>query len=128
MHFLQEQFMIKKSTKEIPAFVAGDATLIKEILHPKNQEVILPYSIAHATLDPGKSSLPHILRSSSEVYYILSGKGKVVIDGVTQAVETGDLVFIPAGARQELQNDSSAPITFLCIVAPPWNKEDERVF
>ena len=120
--------MIVKATHDTPAFKAGDATLIREILHPKHEGFPLPYSIAHASLEPGQSSLPHALQTSSEVYYILSGNGVVLIDGKPAPVTTGDLVFIPPGVRQELRNEGMEPITFLCVVAPPWNKEDEVVF
>ena len=61
--------MLIKDIQQIPSFLAGDHTVLKEILHPKNDDVDIGYSIAYASLDAGKKSVPHQLKSS-EVYII----------------------------------------------------------
>lgn len=40
---------------------------------------------------------PHYHRRSTELYYVLSGEGSVVLDGVEHAVRAGTLVHIPPG-------------------------------
>ncbi len=119
--------MIIRKVTDAPAFTAGDNTEIREILHPKNDPVSLNYSLAHASLQPGEASLPHVLRERSEVYFILAGKGRVHIDGEERGLETGELVFIPAGAEQFIENTGADRLDFLCIVSPPWAPEDEFV-
>ncbi len=119
--------MLTKSLNQIEAFLAGDKTMIKEVLHPKNDQLDLPYSLAHASVGVGQSSLPHLLKGS-EVYYILQGKGRVVIDEESRLLEVGDLVFIPAGAHQHIQNVGEEELRFLCIVAPAWSEEEEEIF
>ena len=42
------------------------------------------FSLAHAMLNPGKSSLPHYLKESIEVYYILDGEGLMDINNETK--------------------------------------------
>ncbi len=114
---------------EIASFIAGDKTTIKEVLHPKSDPGADPsYSLAYATLSEGTTSLPHRLRGSSEVYVITEGKGKVHIDQETRDVSKGDIVFIPPGARQYIQNTGNETLGFYCIVAPPWREEAEDVF
>ena len=66
--------MLKKSLKNIPTFIAGDKTIIQEFIHPKNDGVDVQYSLAHAIVEVGKSSEPHILHQSSELYVILEGE------------------------------------------------------
>jgi hypothetical protein len=66
-------------------FVAGDGTLLRELLHPDKQAISLRYSLAHAIVPAGQTSQPHSL-TTSEVYYILSGTGEMYIDGETQLV------------------------------------------
>jgi mannose-6-phosphate isomerase-like protein (cupin superfamily) len=55
----------------------------------------LPYSIAHAILEPGAASLPHRLKTSSEVYFILEGEGEMHIDSEQAKVVTGQAILIP---------------------------------
>lgn len=118
--------MLSKSLNQLNAFLAGDETLIKELLHPKNDQLELPYSLAHASLPPGKDSLPHLL-TGSEVYYILQGEGTVWIDGESQKMTVGDFVYIPPGAHQHICNDGKGSLDFLCIVAPAWSETGEEL-
>ncbi len=119
--------MLKKSVKTTKAFLAGDKTLIREVLHPKNETINLPYSLAHATLEPGQASEPHILTTSSEVYVFVRGSGQVFVNEESTQVEPGNVIHIPAGASQYVINDGSEPLEFWCIVAPPWSANDEMV-
>ena len=57
-------------------FIAGDSTRLRELLHPDKQPLALRYSLAHATLPVGETSQPHSI-NTSEVYYILSGRGEM---------------------------------------------------
>jgi len=120
--------MFFKSLDQISSFVAGDETIIKEWLHPKNDAVDTNYSLAFAEVEPGKASLPHALTTSSEAYVIIAGEGIAYVGEKSQAVKPGDLVLIPAGAKQYIENTGSENLRFLCIVSPPWSKEDEIVF
>ena len=118
--------MLKK-LKDIPQFTAGDKTILREVLHPKNDAIEMNYSMAHAVVLVGEKSLPHILHGRSEVYFILSGKGEVHIDEETQVMEIGDTVFIPAGARQWIENMGEVELVFLAMVSPPWSEGSEEV-
>lgn len=119
--------MIHKSIKNLNSFKAGDLTDIIEVLHPKNDHIELGYSLAHASLDAGKSSLPHILKECSELYYFLKGKAKVIIGKEEKEVGEGDIVLVPAGATQYVVNLGDTKLEFLCIVSPGWYEEQEEV-
>ena len=109
-----------------PPFVAGDETLLREVLHTDRDNAALPYSQAHAALSPGKRSLAHRLRGS-EVYYVLQGQGKMHIDGESGEVRAGHVVYVPPGATQFIENTGDDELAFLCIVHPAWRAEDEDV-
>lgn len=117
-----------KSLLENPEFIAGDDTRIREVLHPKNDGIESAYSLAHASLDPGKSSLPHALNEQSELYYILRGSGVAYINEEAYPMTVGDSLLIPKGAKQYMVNEGDEVLDFLCVVSPPWRKEDEQVF
>jgi mannose-6-phosphate isomerase-like protein (cupin superfamily) len=119
--------MLVRKLNACDEFIAGDSTRLRELLHPDKQPLELHYSLAHATLAVGETSQPHSLKTS-EVYYILSGEGKMHIGEETQLVEPGDAVYIPPNARQFIHSCGSEPLVFICIVDPAWRKEDETVY
>jgi len=121
--------MFKKDLSDGSRFIALDGTDICELLHPdrENEDLFMGYSLAHAQLRPGEASKPHRLKTSSEVYFILKGRGRMKIDDESADVEPGTVIYIPPGSRQNIENMGDGPLTFLCIVRPPWHEEDEVV-
>ncbi|MBD2034912.1 cupin domain-containing protein [Leptolyngbya sp. FACHB-321] len=119
--------MLIQKLSECPEFTAGDGTLLRELLHPDKQAIALRYSLAHAIVPVGQTSLPHAL-TTSEVYYILSGQGEMHINDEHQAVEPGDTVYIPPNAKQFIHNNGTEPLVFICLVDPAWRKEDETIY
>jgi mannose-6-phosphate isomerase-like protein (cupin superfamily) len=118
---------IHKQLEAIKAFTAGDDTEIREVLHPENDGVDFGFSLAHATLQPGEASRPHVLHGRSETYIIEQGKGSAFIDGQSMEAKPGSVVFIPPGADQYIQNTGEVPLKFWCVVCPPWTAETEEV-
>lgn len=119
--------MLVQKLNNCPEFTAGDGTLLRELLHPDKQPIELRYSLAHAIVPVGQTSIPHTL-TTSEVYYILQGVGEMQIDGEIQRVEPGDTIYIPPNARQFIHNCGTEPLIFICIVDPAWRKEDETIY
>jgi mannose-6-phosphate isomerase-like protein (cupin superfamily) len=119
--------MLVQKLKGCAEFLAGDGTQLRELLHPEKQPIELRYSLAHATVQIGQTSVLHSL-TTSEVYYILSGTGEMHIDDEKQLVEAGDTIYIPPNAKQYIYNAGSEPLVFICIVDPAWRKEDETVY
>ncbi len=116
-----------RKLKDIKEFKAGDSTTLKEILHPDRDYLFDGrYSFAHATLGVGESSKKHRLKSS-EVYYILQGRGEMTIDDETAIVEVGDTIEIEPNVVQSIKNIGDCELTFLCIVDPAWNADDEEI-
>lgn len=112
--------------KNCEEFTAGDNTILRELFHPDKAALQLRYSLAHAIVRPGLTSYPHRL-TTSEVYYILEGKGLMFIDDETSEVFPGQAVYIPPNAKQCIQNTGTVDLVFLAIVDPAWRKEDETV-
>lgn len=118
--------MFLRDLADCPLFIAGDGTHLREILHPDKAALALRYSLAHAVVLPGEASLPHRL-TTSEVYYLLAGSGRMHIDDEQAPVQAGQTVYIPPGARQWIENTGSTDLAFLCIVDPAWQPADEEV-
>ena len=118
--------MIIKKLNKCSAFIAGDKTIIRELMHPSNDEVSIGYSLAHAEVKKGQSSVAHRLKGS-ELYYILKGNGKMHVDDSSFEVETGDCFVVPPNALQYIDNTGNESLLFLCIVEPFWQESDEII-
>lgn len=119
--------MLVRNLQDCEMFVAGDNTQLRELLHPDKQPLDLRYSLAHAIVPAGQTSIDHAL-TTSEVYYILSGQGEMHINDEVQAVGPGAAIYIPPQARQHIHNTGTEPLVFICIVDPAWRAEDETVY
>lgn len=51
------------------------------------------------TLNPGHSMNYHSHKRREEVWVVISGNGKVILDGSTRDIKTGDVIKIPVGAK-----------------------------
>jgi len=119
--------MFIKNLKDCEEFIAGDNSLLRELLHPDKADLDIRYSLAHAIIQPGQTTMSHSLKTS-EVYYIMEGEGMMHIDDETARVRPGQAVYIPPNSRQYIRNIGNTDLVFLCIVDPAWRKEDEEVF
>ncbi len=107
-------------------FLGGDHSILRELLHPDKADLSIRYSLAHARVRPGTATRPHRLRTA-EVYYILTGQGRMHIGAEVSEVSADCAVYIPPGATQCIENIGPADLVFLCIVDPAWRPEDEEV-
>lgn len=116
--------MVIKDLQNCEEIIAGDNSILREVLHPKNEKLQIRYSLAHALIKPGDTSLPHKMKTS-EVYYILEGEGIMFIDNESAKIHEGQAIYIPPSSKQYLQNTGNHDLKFLCIVDPAWRPEDE---
>ena len=116
--------MFVKNINDCPEFTANDGCRIREWLHPKNNNIDLPYSVATATIGIGQQSYRHKLEQT-EVYLITSGQGRMHIDAEELCVSAGDAVLIPSQATQWVENIGKELLHFIAIVNPPWSEEGD---
>jgi mannose-6-phosphate isomerase-like protein (cupin superfamily) len=122
------QAMRIRRLTDCPEITAGDLTRLRELLHPcRDYPFEGRYSLAHAIVAPGWKSRRHRLKTD-EVYYILSGRGRMHVDEESAEVGPGDALEIPPGSVQWIENIGPDELSFLCIVDPAWRAEDEEVF
>lgn len=82
-------------------------------------------SIARARVPVGVTTRWHRLRDTVERYLIQSGRGVVEIDaGPPREVAIGDLVLIPAMARQRIHNPGPDDLVFLAICSPRFDPDN----
>ena len=118
--------MLIRILEDCDEIVTGDHSLLKELFNPSKDEIKTGYSLAHAKVLPGETTLAHKLKSS-EVYYILEGSGTMFVDDERGEISEGQAVYIPPGAVQKIENTGVTDLKFLCIVDPAWKPEDEEL-
>lgn len=66
---------------------------------------------------PAGASVPfvHSHKQNEEIYAILEGEGKAVIDGETVALKAGDFLRISPSAKRQFFAAEKSAIKYLCI-------------
>jgi len=118
--------MFVKYLKDCRQFIAGDGSLLRELLHPDKATIQTRYSLALAKVVAGQKTKRHKLKSS-EVYYVTVGQGFMHIDQESFEVGPECAIYIPPDAVQYIENTGDSDLKFLCIVDPAWREEDEEV-
>lgn len=72
--------------------------------------------IMKAVLEQGCSIGLHTHTDSSEVVYILSGKGVCLLGGEKETVEAGQVHYCPKGSSHSMANENVEPLVVLCVV------------
>ncbi len=60
----------------------------------------------------------HYHSAYDETYYLLSGEGKIRLDGCEYVLRPGAVVVIPAGVAHELESGTEAPLEFVIFGTP----------
>jgi mannose-6-phosphate isomerase-like protein (cupin superfamily) len=121
--------MLIRDTGSCPHERVLDRSLLCELLHPDKAAGAgdLSCSIAHAIVPAGEETLPHRLRQSTELYYILRGTGEMHIGNECAVMRPGQIVLIPPRATQYIRNAGEGDLEFLCIVSPKWQADNEEL-
>ncbi len=105
-----------KANATTPEYFFAEGCFITELSNSGDDPEV---SIARARLEPDKTTRWHYLRGTTERYVVLQGAGLVEVDDLpAQHVSSGDVVIIPAGARQRISNTGTIDLVFLAICSP----------
>jgi mannose-6-phosphate isomerase-like protein (cupin superfamily) len=100
----------------------GEETLTAEgchILETWNRGQDPDLSVARARVAPGVTTRWHRLQGIAERYLILSGQGVAEVKGLgSTPVQTGDLLYIPAGLAQRIRNTGEDDLLFYALCTP----------
>ncbi|HEY0545421.1 MAG TPA: cupin domain-containing protein [Pyrinomonadaceae bacterium] len=83
-------------------------------------------SLAEEILPAGATVGRHHHLETEEIYYILRGKGRMIVGDETREVEAGDAVFIPRGHTHTLENTGREAMTILLVCGPAHSFADHH--
>lgn len=55
---------------------------------------------------------------NDQVLYLVAGRGEVILNGVAEPFETGDVVLVPAGTMHNFTAASNEPLKIITVYAP----------
>jgi mannose-6-phosphate isomerase-like protein (cupin superfamily) len=118
--------MRKANVDDVESFVALDGSAIRELAgpawsHARNQ------SLAEATVPPRGETAEHFHRRSEELYYFMSGAGRMRLGDQESEVRAGDCVVIAPGQPHKLWNRGAEPLVLLCCCAPAYSDDDTEL-
>jgi len=66
---------------------------------------------------PAGAGVPfvHSHKKNEEIYAVLSGRGKAVIDGEAVPLSAGDWIRVAPAAKRQFSAAEDSPISFICI-------------
>ncbi|HZE05155.1 MAG TPA: cupin domain-containing protein [Solirubrobacteraceae bacterium] len=115
--------MEKANLEALRSFITADGSTIRELAGPAWTRA-RHQSLAEATVDPGGQTAEHYHPQTEELYYFVSGAGRMRLGDEEAAVVTGDCVVIPPGTPHKLWNPGSEPLVLLCCCAPAYSDDD----
>jgi mannose-6-phosphate isomerase-like protein (cupin superfamily) len=107
-------------------FITKDTSEIREIMAYRNSSCERT-SLAEATLYPGRHTENHRHAVTEEIYYVLAGRGRIVVKGEASEIGPGDAILIPPGHAHQTWNTGEEALVFLCICAPAYEHHDTMI-
>ncbi|MBQ8374500.1 MAG: cupin domain-containing protein [Clostridia bacterium] len=95
---------------ELKAFYGGEGALIANMYVDEKNKIL------RGKLVPGATIGLHRHVPSSEIIFILSGKGKAICDGAEEFLFAGDCHYCPQGSEHSLINIGDEELCFYAVV------------
>ena len=112
--------LTRKEHIEIP-FESNTGEKVYEMLGaPEAIGGVTHQSFSHVVIPAGCTSRPHYHPVAEETYYILSGEGRMVVDGKQMRLVPGDALLILPPEVHQIFNDTDADLEFIAVCAPAW--------
>jgi quercetin dioxygenase-like cupin family protein len=85
-------------------------------------------SVCVIRVAPGDKVRPaHSHPQGEEVIYIISGSGRVLVEGEVAQVRAGSTVLFPQGAVHMLHNTGTEEMKVVCFFAPPTSLDNYKM-
>lgn len=73
-------------------------------------------NVTHVRIHPGETVPTHTHQDEDQIYFVVSGTGFVVLDGVRTDVSAGSSVLIALGTEHEITNTGFEPLDYVFFV------------
>jgi mannose-6-phosphate isomerase-like protein (cupin superfamily) len=102
-----------------PVFLSGDhggegTVLFRRLFGPGDWEGSIDF-VDHAIVLPGTSIGVHRHEGNDEIYLVVSGTARMVVDGTEHRIAARDVVVTPSGSSHGLVNDGDEPLVMFVV-------------
>jgi len=113
--FIQKnkEVLLMKIEKISEKMIYSDATFTKRLIF--NEEKVLNFAL---NLKPGQEIPPHIHENSDLVLYVITGGGELTVDGKSQNITTGDVIYCVGEEEFSLKNNTDENSSCFVVLAP----------
>jgi mannose-6-phosphate isomerase-like protein (cupin superfamily) len=108
---------------DVQPIAGDDKSIIRELASPKNSG-LTRHSVAEIRHPPGTASMEHYHKEAEEVYFVLSGRGGIRVDGETRSIGPGDVVVIVPGQQHKVWQEGEGDLVLLVTCAPAYSVEE----
>lgn len=96
---------------------AGSRGVIYQLINPSNGSHNVDFHVN--VLQPNSGRGPYHYHSNSDnLYFVLEGRARVLIEGQEHFAGPGEAVFIPAGERHDVANVGEGELRIIEVKAP----------
>ena len=96
--------------KQLSSFYGGKEALRARMLIDENNKIL------RGKLVPGASIGEHRHENTSEIIFILQGRGRIVCEGKEEDVFVGDCHYCPKGSTHAFENVGEEDLIFYAVV------------
>lgn len=91
---------------------------LKVLLSPSFQPITQELGMGMVILPPGRTSSAHSHETEQEVWYVISGQGRVRIGGEEAEIRPDTVVVAPPGVVHQLINDGEEDLKAIWLFTP----------
>jgi mannose-6-phosphate isomerase-like protein (cupin superfamily) len=99
--------------------------VIRHLVTPENMGAKHLW-LGTSSVDPGFCSNAHAHQEQEEVFYCVSGRGRIRVDEEEALLEPGVVVYVPPKGVHQLINDGEEVLKVVSAVAPPFIPDKYR--
>ena len=82
--------------------------------------------VGTSTVEPGNETNAHSHDVNEEVFYCVSGRGIMIVDGEEREYVPGTVVYCPPGTVHQVVNTGDIPLKSVCAVSPTFEEQQFR--
>jgi quercetin dioxygenase-like cupin family protein len=99
--------------------LSNPGVISRQLLNPENSRS-QRVTVTEVHLEPGASQPRHVHQSAEQIWYALTGSGRLLLaEGQEQPFRVGDVARFVDGDVHGLVNDGEAEFVYLSVTAPP---------
>ena len=100
----------------------------RDIFDLINKDILgaIKLSMEITKIEHGQVVKPYHSHKAEEVAYVISGKGRVCVDGMMADLLEGDAILWPSGSKHCVKNIGEKQLILLCTFSTPEYQKDYK--